>query len=117
MIPQKSKACRCKLNLSFHLSMKHKLFELVNPQTNNQSKEEAMVQLGLALQRLISTMADHHAIDLPFLFSKLDIKYGFCHMTVSDEDAWNFCNVLPFLTSINSIDDIRIVVPNSLEMG
>ena len=41
-----------------------------------------MVQLGIELRGLMATMADHHELDLLFLFSKLDIKYGFWHMAI-----------------------------------
>jgi hypothetical protein len=37
-------------------------------------------------------------------------------MAVSNSDAWNFCYVLPTKTSTN-LDDLQIVVPNSLQMG
>ena len=76
-----------------------------------------MVQLGLSLQQLIATMEDHYDLHLPFLFSKLNIKYGLWCMVVSDEDAWNLCYVLPFITPIKSIDDTKTVAPNSLQMG
>ena len=62
-------------------------------------------------------MEDHHYPELPLLFSKLDIKYGFWCMAISDEDTWNFCCVLPLLNLVDSIDGIEIVVPDSLQMG
>ena len=62
-------------------------------------------------------MADHHDLDLPLLFSKLDIKDEFWRMAVSDEDAWKLCYVLPSLTPVSYIYDIEIMVPNSLQMG
>ena len=118
MIPHKIKAYICILNLSFHMRMKHKLFKSVNSQTNKQTnkqtKAESMVQLGIALRRSISTMVDHHDLDLPVLFSKLDIKDGLWRMAVINEDAWNFCYFLPLLNPVYSIDNIEIVVPNSL---
>ena len=83
---------------------------------HKQSKAEEMFQLGITLRRLIATMVDHHDPDLPFLFSKPDIKYGFWCIAVRNEDAWNFCYVPPSLTPVSSIDDIKIVVPNSLQM-
>ena len=89
----------------------------MHKQTKIKAKAEVMVQIGLELRCLISTMTDHHDLNLPFLFSKLDIKYGFWSMDVGDESAWNFCYVLPFLTPVNSINDIKIVVPKSLQMG
>ena len=38
-------------------------------------------------------------------------------MRVSDQEAWNFCYVLPSIKPIENDDDIEIVVPNSLQMG
>ena len=73
-----------------------------------------MVQLGLSLQRLITTMTDHHDPEIPLLLSKLDIKDLFWCMDVSDEDAYNFCYVLPLMNPVDSIDDIEILSPNSL---
>ena len=120
MIPHKSKVYRCIMDLYFQLLLKQKLFESVNAQTNKQRKKqaktEAMVQLGLALRRWISTMAYHQDHDIPFILSKLDIKYGFWRMAVCDEDACNFWYVLPYLNPVGSIDDIKIVVPNSMQM-
>ena len=84
--------------------------EQTNKQTNKQAKAEAMVQLGIALQRLIATMVYHHELDLPFLFSKLGIKYGLWRIFVSYK-------VLPSLTPVDSIDDIKLVVPTSLQIG
>ena len=116
-ISHKSKAYRCIIYHSFHLRLKQKLLEPVNEQINRQSKSEEMFQLSLELWRLIATMADQHDLDLPFIFSKLDIEYWLWRMFVSDEVAWNFCYVLPLLTPFESIDEIKIVVPNSLQIG
>ena len=38
-------------------------------------------------------------------------------MVVGDDDAWNFCYAIPNQDPTASKDDIRIVVPNSLQMG
>jgi len=51
------------------------------------------------------------------MFSKLDIKDGFWRMAVNDENTWNFCYVLPSDDPNIDIDDIKIVVPNCLQMG
>ena len=51
------------------------------------------------------------------MFSKLDIKDGFWRMSVSEEDAWNFCYALPARDENQDIDDIIIVVPSCLQMG
>ncbi len=61
-------------------------------------------------------MAEHFDPSKPFMFTKLDIKDGFWRMAVSDSDAWNFCYALPSETE-QELDDIMIVVPNSLQMG
>jgi hypothetical protein len=117
MIPHKSKKYRCILDLSFTLFHEGKEYVSVNDTTTRQAKPEAMAQLGFCLQRIVATLADNMNINKPFIFSKLDIKDGFWRMRVSDEDAWNFCYVLPSLKQQKSDDDIEIVVPNSLQMG
>ena len=117
MISHKRKAYRCILYLSFHPSLKQKMFKWVNIQTNKQAKSEVMVQLGLALQRLIAIMADRHNPELSFILSKLNIKYGFWSMAASDDDAWNFWYVLPSLNPVDYIHYIKIMVPNSFHMG
>ena len=38
-------------------------------------------------------------------------------MAVCDEDAWNFCYVLPSQHDNIDVDEIEIVVPNALQMG
>ena len=62
-------------------------------------------------------MAQYRHHGLYIKFTKLDVKDGFWRMAVSDEDAWNLCCVLPYLQTTTNIDDIEIVVPNSLQMG
>jgi hypothetical protein len=117
MIPHKSKAFRCILDLSFTLHHEGTSYASVNATTNPLAKAEAMAQLGFCLQRLVATIADNFNPNKPFMFSKLDIKDGFWRMRVSDEDAWNFCYVLPSLKPVDNEDDIELVVPNSLQMG
>ena len=117
MIPHKSKAYRCILDLTFRLRYKGILLASVNHNTNKLAKAQAMTQLGQSLRRIVTIIADHWSEDKPFLFAKLDIKDGFWRMAVNDDDAWNFCYVLPSLSPINSLDDIELVVPNSLQMG
>ena len=117
MIPHKSKKFRCILDLSFKLFLQGKEYPSVNETTTKLAKPESMVQLGLSLKRIISTMVDNYDPAVPFRFSKLDIKDGFWRCAVNDEDAWNFCYVLPSLHQTNDINDTEIVVPNSLQMG
>jgi hypothetical protein len=77
MIPHKSKAFRCILDLSFQLKLNNKLCESVNSTTNKKAKAEAMVQLGQSLKRIVACIADNATANHPFYFSKLDIKDGF----------------------------------------
>ena len=90
---------------------------LVNDKTKKMARPEAMAQLGLVLKRMIHTMAKYCHRGLPIKFAKLDVKDGVWRMAVSDEDAMNFFCVMPSLKTNTAIDDIEIVVPNSLQMG
>ena len=117
MIPHKSKAYRCILDLSFALILNGVQLTSVNEQTRKLAKEKSMAQLGHVLKRLVHTMATHRDNNSPFLFAKLDVKDGFWRMAVNDNDAWNFCYVLPTLNKEVDVDNIEIVVPNSLQMG
>ena len=95
MIPHKSKAYRCILELSFTFFHRGIWFSSVNKNTNKKSRPEAMVQLGQVLKWIIYHMVLYRANGIPFKFTKLDVKDGFWRMAVADEDAWNFCYVLP----------------------
>ena len=76
-----------------------------------------MAQLGNCLQRIIAMMADNYDPSRPFIFAKLDIKDVFWRIVVNDDDAWNFSYVLPSQNKCGDIDNIKIVVPNSLQIG
>ena len=117
MIPHKSRSFRTILDLSFRLRHLGKLMESVNSATVKQAPAESMVQLGNCVQRIIALLADNYDPSQPFLFSKLDIKDGFWRMAVSEDDAWNFCYVLPQSAPVTNIEDILIVVPSCLQMG
>ena len=117
MIPHKLKPYRCILDISFTLFNKGVKLASVNDKTKNMARPEAMAQLGLVLKQMIHTMAKYCLRGLSIKFAKLDMKEGFWRMAVSDEDAWIFCYVLPSLHTTIAIDDIEIVVPNSLQMG
>ena len=116
MIPHKSKKYRCILDLSFQLRHNNILYPSVNTSTVKKAPPETMVQLGRSLPRLINVMAANYDPEQPFYFCKLDIKDGFWRMAVSNDDAWHFCYVLPALTEV-PLDEIELVVPNSLQMG
>ena len=67
------------------------------------------------MKRIVATMADHFHPQKPFIFTKLDIKDSFWRMAVNDDNAWNFCYVLPSFPWDKDIDNTDIVVPNSLQ--
>ena len=73
------------------------------------ARPEAMAPLGFVLKRIIHTMAQYCHHGLYIKFTKLDVKDGFWRMAESDEDARNFCYVLPYLQTTTNIDEIEIV--------
>ena len=117
MIPHKSRSFRTILDLSFQLRLKGIIQDSVNSATKRMAPAESMVQLGQCMQRIVALLADNYDPKNPFVFSKLDIKDGFWRMSVNEDDAWNFCYVLPTVESPTNIDDILIVVPSCLQMG
>ena len=59
----------------------------------------------------------HHrdcSVTGPILFSKLDVKDGYCHMVITPEDEWNFAYVLPKLAPYELT---QLVIPSCLQMG
>lgn len=117
MVPHKSRKFRTILDLSFRLRYKGRLLQSVNSASEQLAPAEAMIQLGNCIKRLVALMADNEDPSTPFMFSKLDIKDGFWRMSVSEEDAWNFCYALPSSDPNQDLDDVIIVVPNCLQMG
>ena len=118
MIPHKSRAFRCILDLSFQLrSQQHGKEPSVNKNTTKLAPAEAMRQLGSALKRIITKVAEGQQEKKEFKFAKLDIKDGFWRLIVNNDDAWNFCYCIPPENPNTPLDDIQIVVPNSLQMG
>ena len=114
MILHKSKPFQCVLDLSFALEHDRVKYPLVNKSTRKLAKQEAMGQLGLVIKRLIQTMVDQKIKNVSLWFAKLGVKDGFWQMAVAGDDAWNVAYVLPSLQKTESLDDIKIVVPNSL---
>ena len=120
MIPHKSRKFRCILDLSFAVKpTKTQTFQSVNDTTRKHAPETAMIELGNVLRRIIKTLADGQSENKTFMFAKLDIKDGFWRLIVNDEDAWNFCYIIPHdnTTKNTTIDNLQIVVPNCLQMG
>ena len=117
MILHKSKKFRCILDLTFKLKHEGKIFTSINKTTVKQALPQSMVQLGQSVKRIVATMANNHNKTNPFIFSKLDIKDGFWRMAVSNADAWNFTYILPSCNKNIQVDDIELVIPNSLQMG
>ena len=117
MIPHKSRKYRAILDLSFQLRLNGKQMPSVNSATNKLAPQKAMAGLGEALRRFIFTMAHNYNKDQPFKFAKCDIKDGFWRMVVHQQDAWNFCYTIPPATKNTPLDDLEIVIPDSLQMG
>ena len=76
-----------------------------------------MAQLGVTLQRIISTMELARQKGTSILLPKLDIKDGFWRLMVSNTDTWNFCYIIPPANPGVPNDEIEIVIPNCLQMG
>ncbi len=119
MIPHKSRAFRCILDLSFNLKLKdkHQHTASVNQTTEKLAPAAAMAQLGVTLRRIIHTMEKARQKGTSLLFSKLDIKDGFWRLMVSDHDAWNFCYMIPPASTGAPLDEVDVVIPNCLQMG
>ena len=89
----------------------------VNSETTKQDPAESMIKLGPCVKILIVTLADNYNPNQPFRFANLDTKDGFWCLQVKEKDEWNFGYVLPSFRATKEIDDIKIVVPNCLQMG
>ena len=117
MIPHKSRMFRAILDLSFRLRHNGHQLQSVNSTTKEQAPRQSMSQLGKVLKRIVAQLADGAENDTKFLFAKLDIKDGFWRLAVSNDDAWNFCYVLPTVQKPGNMDEVEIVVPKALQMG
>ena len=117
MVLHKSRTFRTILDLSFKIRYKRGTIQFVNESTVKQAAAESMVPLGQYFKRVIATLAHHYNTNHLFAFVKIDLKDCFWRMLVSNEEAWTFCYVMPSLVPVTSLDDMEIVVPNSLQMG
>ena len=88
----------------------------MNEKTRKMSRPESMAQPGQVVKRIIYLMAIHIHHGLPFKFSKLYFKDRFWRMVAANDDAWKLFYLLPSLKYCESMDDIGLVVPNSLQM-
>ena len=105
------------LDIFFTLFNKGVKISSVHDKTKKMARPEAVAQLGLVLKRVIHTMAKYRHHGLLIKFATLDVKDGLWHMAVSNKDLWDFCYLLLSLQTTTAIDDIEIVVLNSLQMG
>ena len=119
MIPHKSRKFRAILDLSFNLRAAKEKTASVNDTTRKQAPAEAMKELGNVVKWILATMEDRCQEDphVEFMFAKLDMKDGFWQLVVNEEDAWKFCYAIPNKHADTPIEDTKIVVPNSLQMG
>ena len=117
MIPHNIKPYQCILDLSFTFNCDRKEFASVNETTTPCAPPEAMTQLGQSMHRIIAHIAANYNKAVPFRFAKLDIKDGFWRVKASDANAWHFCYVIPTLKPTQSLNEVEIVIPNSLQMG
>ena len=74
MIPHKSRLFRAILDLSFYLRRKGEQYKSVNDTTIKMAHKEATDQLGKALQRMITKLAESQEAEKELFFAKLDIK-------------------------------------------
>ncbi len=115
MIPHKSRAFRCILDLSFTLKVSKTAS--VNDTTVKMAPAAAMDELGSALKRIINQINDCQTAGRKVKFAKLDIKDGFWRLVVHENDAWNFCYILPPPSADTPLEELELVVPNCLQMG
>ena len=114
MVPHSSRPYRAILDLSFPVRLSPtNVVPSVNSTTVKTAPKGAIDQIGHVLPRIIHAFAsaDEHA---KIFMAKWDIKDGFWRLDCKQGEEWNFAYVQP--SSVGS-DDIRLVVPTSLQMG
>ena len=103
------------LDLSFILCINGKPLTSVNDASDKLlAPQHAMYELGNVIPRLIWAMALAPDIGIPSMFTKVDLKDGYWQMVINTSDAWNFAYVL---SPVNTGDDVKIVIPDCLQMG
>jgi hypothetical protein len=114
-VAHKSRVYRMILSLSFQLLVNGNKLDSVNDSSNKSlAHQESMYKLGNVIPRIIWTMALSKDKTTPFMFTKVDLKYGYWRMAVNADDAWNFLYVLP---GAGPTDPIQLVIPDALQMG
>jgi len=68
---------------------------IINEVTIPLSDHTAMEQMGKALWQLVATIAETNPHHGHIAFAKWDIKDGFWHLVISEEDVWHFAYILP----------------------
>ena len=69
-----------------------------------------MNQLRQSLKRIIAVLVYKQRAGPPCMLSKLDIKYGFWRMIVSEKNAWKFFYALPSQDMEALTDNLHIGV-------
>jgi len=110
-IVHKSRLYWAILDLSFQLQLHGIWLPSVNAKMVPLSDHKAMEQMSKVLWHLVATVAGTKNNHTPIVFARWDIKDGFWHLVVSEEDAWHFCYVLP---CINKDDPVEIIRPTCL---
>ena len=114
-VPHKTRLFRMILDLSFSLTINNESVKAVNDASDKTlAPQHSMYELGNVIPRLIFAMALAPDSDIPFVFSKVDLKDGYWRMVVNQHDAWNFAYVLP---PLNPTDEPELVIPDSIQMG
>ena len=94
-IPQKSKASRSIMDLSFSSKLTpHGHVPSLNKNSEKTAPGGAIDQIGHVLLRLIHVFSE--APDCTNIFqAKWDIKDGFGRLDCKEEEEWNYCYVFP----------------------
>ena len=115
-IPHKSRDYCMILDLAFALKLENDSdLQSVNDASDKTlAPHHSMYELGNVIPRIIQEMAAAPNNGVPILFTKIDLKDGYWRMVINEDDAWNFAYVLP---PENENDDIKLVIPDALQMG
>ena len=114
MVPHNSRPYRAILDLSFPVQVNPTTtVPSVNTTTTKTAPRGAIDQIGHVLPRIIHAFASVED-DAKIFMAKWDIKDGFWRLDCEAGEEWNFSYVLP---SSYGSDDIKLVIPTSLQMG